>query len=64
MPYLPVSEITKKYSVTKGAVYNWIKDGNIPCKTEKIIGRRARKIVDIDALESYLNVGIREEGNK
>lgn len=48
-----IKEVAEIYKVTTMAVRHWIKDGNIPTKKEKVIGIKARIILDEKDVEEY-----------
>ena len=48
-------QIAKRFCVTKQAVYYWIKHG-LPYKTERVVGRRERKVIDPASVAAFLKL--------
>jgi transposase len=60
MPKLKtIKEVAGIYEVSITTVHNWIKDG-LKTKTEKVIGIRPRQVIDLDELDKFLNIGVRD----
>ena len=59
MIYKSVAEIADEFDVTVPAVHYWISKG-LTHKTEKVMGRRERIVIDSDDVRAFLNLGIRE----
>ena len=51
---LKVSEIAKKYNITKGAVYFWIEAG-LPFEVVYDVGAKAYKVIDEKEVEKFLD---------
>lgn len=50
-----VAEIAEQFGVTTMGVRYWISKG-LPFKTEKIIGRKKRKVIDPDDVYKFLGI--------
>ena len=60
--YNTVKEIAETNGVTPMAVYHWIKQG-LPYKTERIIGKKARKVIKQCDVEKFLSLTPMEDGD-
>lgn len=56
--YIPVSEIAKMFGVSKMGVKYWL-DKGLKFKTEKIVGRKVRKIISPEDVKEFLKLGVK-----
>lgn len=63
MPKFKVSDIAKRYGVTRGAVYHWLR-GGLKYSSFREIGKKEYKIIDTTDVDTFLDLGIKENSEE